>query len=123
VASLKDASQYLSLSDALKSLKTELLKAEADAIDAGDELLEFRDCEIELSLEFKPTVGAEFNVGIFKIKAGAAATGGHRLRVRYRSLRTLVASLEDESNAARPVLGPATRIKKGARRKKLNRPR
>ncbi len=118
MASIKDASQYLSLSDALKSLKAELLKAEADAIDTGDELLEFRDCEIELSLEFKPTLGAEFNVGIFKIKAGAAATGGHRLRVRYKSLRTLVAALEGESNGVLPPLGPANRLKKPAARKK-----
>lgn len=116
--SVKDASQYLSLSDAIKTLKAELLKAEADAIDAGDELLLFRDCEIELSLEFKPTVGAEFNVGIFKIKTGAAASGGHRLRVRYKSLRDLLASVEDESSGALPALGRATRTGKRAKRSK-----
>jgi Trypsin-co-occurring domain 2 len=118
VASLKDASQYLSLSEALNSLKAELLKADAAAEDNDDALLEFRECEIELSLEFKPNVGAEFNAGIFKIKAGAAAAGGHKIRVKYKSLRPLVASLEDEGNVAPTVLGPATRIKKGATRKK-----
>jgi len=91
MASLKDASKYLSLSDAVTTLKQELLKADALATQAGDPLLLFKECEIELSLEFEPSAEIEFDAVIFKAKVGAKAKGGHKVKIKYEANRPLVA--------------------------------
>jgi hypothetical protein len=81
--SVRDASKYLSLSEAIDTLKTELLKADQRAQDLKNPLFQLKECEIELSLEFEPTAAAEFNVGVFKVSAGAGVKGGHKVTVRF----------------------------------------
>lgn len=94
--SLRDASRYLSLSDAIDSLKNELLKADLIARRNRSELLEVKECEIELSLEFEPRAEAEFNLGVFKVAAGAGAIGGHKVTVRFVPTRRLLGIVGDD---------------------------
>lgn len=93
--SVRDASKYLSLSEAIDTVKAELLKAEANARSFDNVLFQFKECEIELALEFEPKAGAEFNLGVFKVSAGAGVKGGHKVTVRFaptRDLRTIVSN-------------------------------
>jgi Trypsin-co-occurring domain 2 len=94
--SLRDATKYLSLSDAIDSLKDELLKADLRARRFGNDLFEVKECEIELSLEFEPKAEAEFNLGVFKVAAGAGATGGHKVTVHFAPTRKLLGIVGDE---------------------------
>lgn len=86
MASVKDAGKYLSLADALQTLKKELLEADAKAKTDGTAILQFKECEITLALEFAPGVEFGVNAGIFKVKASGSAKGTHSLTVRYSSL-------------------------------------
>lgn len=96
MASIKDAAKYLSLSEAIQTLKAELLKADSIAKAENNALLAFEECEIELLLEFEPSIEAGFDIHVFKAKAGAKAKGSHKLKVKYKAIRDIVA-----------VLGPA----------------
>lgn len=81
--SARDASKYLSLSEAIETVKAELLLANENARKARNELFVLKECEIELMLEFEPKVGAEFNLGVFKVSTGAGVKGGHKVTVRF----------------------------------------
>lgn len=96
MASTKDASKYLSLSEAIQSLKAELLKAEAVARQNRNELLTLDECEIELLVEFKPKASAGFDIYVFKAEVGAEATGSHRITVKYKPVRPIVAAAMKE---------------------------
>lgn len=115
---LKDAAKYLSLSEALNSLKDELIKADSMARANDDAVLLFKECEVELSLEFEPKVEAGFNIGLFKVTAGAGATGGHKIKVRYEANRPLVAFAGDKNEAVPGELGPAQHVVKARTRAK-----
>ncbi len=110
--SLKDASKYLSLSDAISSLKTELDKADQLAQQNRDEMFVLKECEIELSLEFEPKVEAGFDIGVFKVTAGAGAKGGHKIKVTYEPSRRIVAVMKKRAASAPAALGPAKFTKK-----------
>jgi hypothetical protein len=81
--SIRDATRYLSLSEAIDSLKAELLKARQRAQDLKNPLFQLNECEIELALEFEPQAGLEVNAGLFKVSAGAGVKGGHKVTVRF----------------------------------------
>jgi hypothetical protein len=85
--SARDASKYLSLSEAIDAVKVELLKADTKARNFDDALFVLKECEIELMLEFEPKVGAEFSLGVFKVSAGAGVKGGHKVTVRFAPWR------------------------------------
>jgi hypothetical protein len=104
--SIKDASNYLSLSAAIETLKTELLKAATKARKDNTGFLSFKECEIELALEFEPNLGVEFNLGVFKVSTGAGVKGGHKVVLRFDSLVPIVATAGAGSNAP-PRLGRA----------------
>lgn len=95
--SVRDASKYLSLSEAIDTLKTELLKADTRARKFENALFQLKECEIELALEFEPKAGAEFNLGVFKVSAGAGVKGGHKVTVRFAPTRSLLGIVGDES--------------------------
>jgi hypothetical protein len=114
MTSLKDAGKYLSLSEAIQTLKAELLKADAIATQAHTELLALEECEIELSVEFTPKAGAGFDIYVFKAEVGAEATGSHKITVRYKPLgRIVAAALAKDVGAA--TLSPKTRARKRAK--------
>jgi hypothetical protein len=79
MAKIKD----LSLADALQSLKKELLEADARARVDGTGVLQFKECEVTLALEFAPGLEAGFNLGFFQVKAAGGSKGTHSLTVRY----------------------------------------
>lgn len=83
MSKLKDAGKYLSLADALQTLKKELLEADIRARVDGTGVLQFKECEITLALEFAPGLEAGFNIGIFQVKASGSGKGTHSLTVRY----------------------------------------
>jgi hypothetical protein len=95
--SVRDASKYLSLSEAIDTLKAELLKADTKARRFENALFQLKECEIELALEFEPKAGAEFNLGVFKVSAGAGVKGGHKVTVRFAPTRPLLGIVGDES--------------------------
>jgi hypothetical protein len=103
MASLKDAGKYLSLSDAIQTLKVELLKAEAVATQNHTELLALDKCEIELSVEFTPKAGVGFDIWVFKAEVGAEATGSHKITVKYKPVRPIVAAALEEDVGAVPL--------------------
>jgi hypothetical protein len=107
MSELKDPTAYQSLSDAIQSLKAELLKASDTAKGRGDSLLRVKECEIELSLEFVPSVKAGVNVGVFKIEAGAGAKGAHKVKVKFDTILPVVAEGVDQNTPGPRTLGEA----------------
>lgn len=119
MASMKDASKYLSLADAIQTLKSELLKAEATATKDHAELLKLDECEIELLVEFTPKAGVGFDIYVFKAEVGAEAKGSHKITVKYKPLRDIMAlGLAAESTGAvkLPPKAPTRRHAKPRRR-------
>jgi hypothetical protein len=117
MSKLKDASRYLSLADALATLKHELVTADVRARAEGTDVLEFREAEITLAIEFQPGIEAGFNLGVFAVKASGGAKGTHSVTVRYSrraGAPALVAAVAD----GKPVEKlPARRRTPAARRK------
>ena len=116
--SIKDAGKYLSLSDAIQTLKGELLKAEAIATSNNAALLTLEECEIELSLEFTPKVGVGFDIHVFKADVGAEATGTHKITVKYKPIRPIVAAALAKTVENEPVLIPKKRATQNVRLKR-----
>lgn len=108
MASMKDASKYLSLADAIQTLKTELLKAEATATKDHAALLTLDECEIELLVEFTPKAGVGFDIYVFKAEVGAEAKGSHKITVKYKPLRPIVAAALAAEGADAVKLSPKT---------------
>ena len=93
MASLKDAGKYLSLADAIQTLKDQLLDAELRALRGGSQVFKLEDVEIELSLEFAPKAGIGFDVYVFKAELGAEAKGAHKLTIRFKPNRPILATV------------------------------
>ncbi len=81
--SVRDATKYLSLSEAIETLKNEVLEAEQRARDLKNPLFQLKECEIELALEFEPKANLEVDAVFFKVSAGAGVKGGHKVTVRF----------------------------------------
>lgn len=116
MSKVKDATKYYSLADAVQSLKIELLKATTSDIENGNPLLVFKECEVELSLEFAPKVEAGFNVGFFAIKTSADSKGSHKVKLKFEANRPLVAAAQAASAA--PARIPAAKSTKSLATKK-----
>lgn len=117
MSKLKDAGKYLSLADALQTLKKELLEADTRARIDGTGVLQFKECEITLALEFAPGLEAGFNLGFFQVKASGSAKGTHSLTVRYarpEGALPLVAAVGADDAPAR--IAPARSTKKKSRK-------
>lgn len=92
MASLKDAGSYLSLADAIQTLKRQLLEAELRALREHSQMFKLEDVEMELSLEFAPKAGVGFDVYVFKAEVGAEAKGAHKLTLKFKPNRPLLAA-------------------------------
>ncbi|HEV8501577.1 MAG TPA: trypco2 family protein [Casimicrobiaceae bacterium] len=117
MGSLKDAGKYLSLADAIQTLKDQLLKAELRAVRERSQMFKLEDVEMELSLEFAPKAGVGFDVYIFKAEVGAEAKGAHKLTLKFKPNRAIIAA------ALTDAPGTVTLSPKVATSKSGNRPR
>jgi hypothetical protein len=93
MASLKDAGKYLSLADAIKTLKDQVLDAEVRAFRGRSQMFTLEDVEIELSLEFAPKAGIGIDVYVFKAELGAEAKGAHKLTLKLKPNRPILAAV------------------------------
>lgn len=118
MASLKDAGKYLSLADAIQTLKDQLLEAELRALRGRSQMFKLEDIEMELSLEFAPKAGVGFEVYVFKAEFGAEAKGAHKLTLKFKPNRPLLAvALTDAAgDAALSPKVPASAAVKPRRR-------
>lgn len=118
MSKLKDAGKYLSLADALHTLKKELLEADTRARVDGTGVLQFKECEITLALEFAPGLEAGFNLGFFQVKASGSGKGTHSLTVRYvRPDGALPLVAVAQADAAPVKIAPVRSTRKKAKKR------
>ncbi len=95
----------LPLAKLIELVGNELRRAEEEAKDRGDHIMQFEECELEMGIEVESEAQGEAGVWVVKLGGGVKKTDVNTIRVKFKRLPDRIMAFPAEGEGVGPILG------------------